>query len=147
MIIWRGAGILAVLFFMAAGIFGMGLPYAIWGVAGKWALIPVALAAGAGCWFTGRYLNVIKPQRIAEQTVPAFRDQVLRSVEDGTFRLPNQPPPTSYAEAQGQAAAYLQVHIPTMLRAKNQNTLFWIPIEYWGIVIAVWGVVMPIVLH
>lgn len=147
MVIWRGWGILAVLFFLAAGILGVGLPYGVWEEAApRWLLIPIALAAGAGCWFTGVYLNVTRPQRIANETVPAFREQVLRSVQDGTFRLPNQPPPRSYAEAQGQAEAYLHMTIPAMLRGTNQHTLFWVPMQYWGIVIAVWGVAMPLLL-
>ena len=146
MIIWRGWGILAVGFFLAAGILGIAIPFSIWGEAAKWAMIPAAIAAGAGCWFTGVHLNQTKPRRYLEEQLPLFQQQIAASVAAGTFRLPNQPPPTSLEEARGQAAGYLTFLSQSGTAQTNRNTLFFVPLQYWGIVIAIWGIVMPFLL-
>lgn len=147
MIIWRGWGILAVGFFLLAGILGVGVPFGLWGAAGKWVLAPVAVLSGVGCWLTGTYLNVTKPRRRAEVEFPALREQVRQSVDAGTFRLANQPPPASRDQAIGQAQAYLATVEASMGGERNAHTLFWIPLQYWGIVIAAWGIAMPLLLR
>lgn len=146
MIIWRGWGILAVGFFLAAGLLGVALPFSLWGAAAKWALIPAALAAAAGCWFTGVYLNQTKPKAYVTEEMPRMRAEVMAAVESGTFRLANQPPPSSLEEARGQAGAYLEFLAGSGKAATNQNTLFFVPLQYWAFVIAAWGIAMPFLL-
>lgn len=147
MIIWRGWGIVAVAFIAAAGNLGIGVPFSVWGESAKWVLIPVALLAGAGCWFTGRYLNVTRPRRLAEEEVPRVRAQVAAAVENGTFRLPNQPMPTSLDEARGQATSYLAFLEAGAKVQTNRHTLFFIPVQYWAILIAVLGTALPFLLR
>ena len=147
MIIWRGWGIMAFVYFLATGILGIGLPYGIAkDPAVKWALIPVALLFGVACWMHGRYLNVTKPREELEQ-FPLLREEVLESVRAGAFRLPNHPPPTSLEQATGQAETYLHLVHDTLSKAGNRHTFFFIPFQYFGILIALWGIAMPILLH
>lgn len=146
MIIWRGWGVLAVGFFLLAGILGVGIPFGVWGADAKWVLTPVAMLSGIGCWFTGTYLNVTKPRRRTEVEFPALREQVRQSVEAGTFRLANQPPPVSRDQAIGQAQAFLVATEAAMSGGRNAHTLLWVPLQYWAIAIAAWGITMPLLL-
>lgn len=145
-IFWRGWGIMALVYFLATGILGVGVPYGIFGdSSAKWAMLPIGLLCGAGCWFHGRYLNQTKPQReLAE--FPAYQEQVLASVQAGTFRLPNQPPPTSLAQATGQAETYLGMVRGALESGRNRHTFFFIPFQYFGILIALWSIAMPLLL-
>lgn len=147
MIIWRGWGVVAVGFFLLAGILGVAIPFNLWGDAAKWVLAPVAVLCGIGCWLVGNYLNVTKPQRVLDVEIPRLREEVRQSVDAGTFRLANQPPPTSRDQAIGQAQAYLATAEASMGQRRNANTLFWIPVQYWGFIIAAWGIAMPLLLR
>ena len=146
MIIWRGWGILGVGFFLITGILGIGVPYGLLGEAGKWLLIPVAIAAGVGCWFTGSHLNIVLPERYLTVELPRLRADIEAAVANGTFRLANQPPPRSLEEAQGQATTYLAFLAGSGKGMRNRHTLFWIPLQYWGFVILAWGIAMPLLL-
>ncbi len=143
---WRGWGIMALVYFLATGILGVGLPYGIFGDAsGKWVMLPVGLACAAACWFHGQYLNITKPQRELDE-FPAFQEQVLDSVRKGVFRLPNHPPPTSLDQATGQAETYLHLVRTSLAEGRNRHTFFFIPFQYFGILIALWSIAMPILL-
>lgn len=146
MIIWRGWGILAAAYVAVTGIFGIGIPWNIGGESLRWVMTPVALLAAVACWFTGVHLNVTKPRKVVEEELPALQRQLEESVAAGTFRLANQPPPTSVDEARGQATAYLQF-IAASRRGKNWHTMFFIPMQYWAFLIAAWGIAMPLLLH
>jgi hypothetical protein len=146
-IFWRGWGIMALVYFAAAGILGMGLPYAIVSDASvRWALIPVGLLAGFACWKHGHHLNVTKPQQALED-FPMFQEEVMESVRAGAFRLPDHPPPTSLAQATGQAETYLHSVHSALAAGRNRHTFFFIPFQYFGFVIALWAIAMPVLLH
>ncbi|QXT63668.1 hypothetical protein [Tessaracoccus palaemonis] len=146
MIIWRGWGILAAGYVALTGIFGIGIPWSVGGASLKWIMLPVALVMAVACWFTGRYFNVVKPRRVVEQELPALRQQLEASVAAGTFRLANQPPPTSLEQARGQAEGYLQF-ISGQHHGRNWHTMFFLPMQYWAFLIAAWGVAMPLLVH
>lgn len=140
---WRGWGILALAYFVATGIFGIAIPYNLLGPSGKWLMIPIGLLFGVMCWVHGRYLNITKPAD-ALKDFELYREQVMESVRAGTFRLPDQPPPTSLGQATGQAEAYLQLAHTAVTNGRNRHTFFFIPFQYFGILIALWSVLLPV---
>ena len=142
MIIWRGWGILAFLYFGATVAVGVGIPAAISGdTSMTWPVILAGLVFGAASWFHGRHLNVVKPQEEL-QDFALLREEVMESVRIGAFRLPDNPPPTSLEQATGQAEAYLQMIHGSLSNARNRHTLFFIPFQYLGFFIALWPIAM-----
>ncbi|MGN7979095.1 hypothetical protein ACTJJ4_16075 [Microbacterium sp. 22195] len=138
MIIWRGWGILAVIYAgAAAALFGgLGstfLPYAA---------VPVSIAIGMigaaiATWYTGQALNGTGAQRKIDAWAKARSEQLHELVETGRFSLgPGQPQPQSVEEARQQSAWLFEQETQQAQRARNQHTLFFIPLQYWAFVIA-----------
>ena len=104
-------GILTVVYAALAGMLGIGLAASISDNESTmmWVFPIVALLMAAANWFTGIYLNKTKPQKILAEELPRMRVAMYQAVQNGTFSMgPNQPRPTSMAEAKGQADAQLR---------------------------------------
>ncbi|MGC3955806.1 MAG: hypothetical protein QM804_16430 [Propionicimonas sp.] len=106
-------------------------------------MIPIGLLFGVICWLHGRYLNITKPAD-ALKDFELYREDVMESVRTGTFRLPDQPPPTSLEQATGQAETYLHMVHTSLSNGRNRHTFFFIPFQYFGILIGLWSVLLPV---
>lgn len=133
MIIWRGWGILA---FLAIGL-GVGITALLAAVSGTnmdgvtWQGIPAFLIAGTGVYFLGIHLNVTKPTRdyeawrsahFASETTPTG----AIGVASGSVSF-DQPPPLSDEERK------------VLRKMKNRHSLFFIPLQWWGIILPLLG--------
>ncbi|PHP53196.1 hypothetical protein [Actinomyces ruminis] len=143
MIIWRGGGILAALFLVLGGGGGaavasafseeesvtmlcMGIGFLIFGVIG---------------WFVGQRINVTGPAEKAKHHVRAYEQELYNRVQAGAFQAaPGTPAPSSAAEAQ-QQVGYLvaQRRSQAEQALRNRHTMFWIPVQYWGVIEAAGG--------
>lgn len=138
MVIWRGWGVLAFIYAALAMIFCLGAASTV--VPGSalpfTAAIGLLLAAVA-TWFTGRALNVTGPQKKIDAWFPARQQQVHELVDTGRFSLgPGQPPPTSHEEARDQGEQLLQLELQQARRSLNIHTLFFVPMQYWAVIMA-----------
>ncbi|MFT3887377.1 MAG: hypothetical protein QM713_04340 [Arachnia sp.] len=148
MYFWRGWGVLAiVLIGIAAALIGA-IPEESWGEsAAQWATVGIGVGAGALCWIIGYYLNVLRPKELAEAAMPAIRDEVLRSVHDGTFQLPDQAPPNTPELARAQAEHYLETEAgPALLESlRNRHSVAGMALQHWAFIILGWAVLQAFV--
>ncbi|WP_203566484.1 hypothetical protein [Aestuariimicrobium ganziense] len=146
MIIWRGWGILTALIALAGIGGGAVIGGAIGGTSTTGILMLVGgLAAAAANWFLGVHLNQTTPQQRIDAHA-AERAQFLQaSVARGDFTLgPGQPRPQSMEEAQAQAAWLLDQEKAQLAALKNQHSLFFIPMQWFSVVLAIVAVVIGI---
>lgn len=147
MIIWRGwgivaVGILAVAMFIFAGLGSMLLPKS----AQLYAIAFGIAAAAVGTWFAGIALNKTAPQKKIDAWAANRQHQLTQLVNAGQFSLgPGQPQPQSHEEAQQMAAALFEAEKKQLSGAYNQNTLFFIPVQYFAYIFGVLAVVVLIV--
>jgi len=142
MIIFAGWGILAVAPPLALG-------YLLWWATGGNMIVSAlgVAAGGVADWFLGIYFNKTRPARDLAARMDARSAQLHQMADAGQFyRGPGYPMPTSLAEAHQQADE-LAVEEYNQLKARvgNRHTLFFIPMQYIGILAAAGGVVMAIV--
>ncbi|MFC4224517.1 hypothetical protein [Lysinibacter cavernae] len=140
MIIWRGWGILAVIYAAAAFVterllidaFNPGgeLPF-VFGFG--------LLLAGVATWFTGVALNRNMPKRKFAALSTAREAELAEYVANGTFsRGPGHPLPQTHQEARVMADTLFEEEQAAWLSAlSNRHTLFFIPLQYWGIALGV----------
>lgn len=129
MIIWRGWGVLAVLYLIAAVLLatvtGPGdrypLMFAIW----------VALA-GVATWFTGVRLNRKGPSQQANAYLAQRQVEIQQAVEAGIW-APGGIRPSSLEEARASGQATWEAEKAELERARGGHTLFFVPLQYWGI--------------
>lgn len=147
MIIWRGLGFLAVLVGLLGVLIGVGLS----SLAGEETSGPLMglgmLLGGAGVFALGWYLNVVNPAKKAQTWTEQRRAELQHAVATGQFQPAPGIAPASRQEAEVQAQLMLDAestHVTKRLR--NIHTLFWIPMQWWGVVWAVVGVVVAITL-
>ncbi|WP_120522033.1 hypothetical protein [Arthrobacter celericrescens] len=139
-IIWRGWGILVLLFGAvgtgAAGVLSHGNTVAT-GVG--------LAAAGAGIWFLGRWLNELAP-KAAFAAAMEFRAQELRRIVDvGAYCFPGLPAPQSYDEALAQSEEQLALESAQARPAYfNKHTFFFVPMQYLGLVLGA-GALMVVI--
>lgn len=138
MIIWRGWGVLAVVYTAVAIMLCVGLPSSM--LDGRWIPLSAGVglaAAAAATWFTGRALNVNRPQARFDEWYQARAAQLTHLVDTGGFQLgPGQPLPSSHAEARQQADWLLAEEARTLrTRIFDVHTLFFIPMQYLGYVL------------
>lgn len=133
MIIWRGWGVLAVLYAFAAMILftGVGsqiLPSEVLPFSAALGLAVAAIAT----WFTGIALNRSGPQGKVDLWIAERNYQLTELVETGQFSLgPGQPQPQSLEEAREMAATLFEYEKAELNKAAfNRHTLFWIPLQY-----------------
>ena len=140
MIVFSGWGILAVvppvaLFFLLGTITG-----SVW--TGAIGLI----AGGVVDWFLGIYFNQTRPARDLTTAMDARSRELHAMADAGTFyRGPGHPMPTSLADAHQQADQLAAEEYHALKnKVGNRHTLFWIPMQYLGVVCAVGGAVLMV---
>lgn len=139
-IIWRGWGILVLLF----AAVGAGTAGAL--SHGNMVATGTGLAAaGAGTWFLGRWLNVLAPEA-AYAAAMEFRAQELRRIVDaGAYCFPGLPAPQSYDEARAQSEEQLALERTQARPAYfNRHTFFFVPMQYLGLVLGVTALMLVI---
>ncbi|WP_143013769.1 transcriptional accessory protein [Actinomyces ruminicola] len=147
-VVWRGWGGLAVAFFGLGAVCG-GLASS---VTSNGSLVMLCfglglLAFGIVGWLVGTHLNVVRPTQEIDRHVAAFRQELFNRVQAGAFQVaPGAPAPRSAGEAQ-QQVGYLvaQERVRAERALRGVHTLFWIPIQYWGIVEVITGAVLLVV--
>ncbi len=130
MIIWRGWGILS---FVSIGLC-VGLTEIFARLSGvtmttlTWQAIPAFFIGGSVIFLFGRHVNIVRPTRIFSQNRAVTHGFLTPSL-DGTYSplLLEQQPPLDAAE----------VHL--LKRHRNRHTLFWIPMQWWGIAYPFFG--------
>lgn len=149
MIIWRGFGFLAVILGALGFLAGTGLSSLVSSDGElNGAMVGLGLLlAGAATFALGWYLNVINPAKKAQTWVEQRRAELNHAVASGRFQASPGVVPASLAEAQLQADMMLdQESTAVTRRLSNIHTLFWIPMQWWGLVLALVGVVVAVLL-
>lgn len=149
MIVWRGFGFLAFLLGALGALAGIGLSTALSpdGEVGGPLIGIGILLGGVASFALGWWLNVLNPQKKAQTWVEQRRAELNHAVATGQFQATPGVVPSSQAEAQAQADALLAHETPVVTkRLSNIHTLFWIPMQWAGVVIAILGVFLAIVL-
>lgn len=147
MIIWRGAGILA---FVAIGL-GVGIGFLLAEIFGipdssnqSVALIGIGFVAmGIVTAIFGHWLNVLRWQQRKDTVLAEQRQRIDALIAQERFHAgPEYPWPSSKEEARAQGdhlLARLEAQLKTQ---RNQHTLFFIPMQYIGVIMVVGGIVM-----
>lgn len=142
-IIWRGFGFLAVILALLGALLGTGLG-SLAGDSGNVTLIGVGIAIGGVATFAlGWWLNVMNPAKKTQQWIAQRDAELQQAVDQGRFQASPGVVPASLEQAQAQKTALLQTesaHVTKRLR--NIHTLFWIPMQWIGVVIVILGVVV-----
>lgn len=130
MIVWRGWGILA--FFSIGPCVGLTEIFArLSGVTMTtltWQAIPAFFIGGMAIFHLGHYMNVVRPIQIFSQNRAMTQGYIMPSLDGSYTPLPlSQQPPLNAAE----------VHL--LKRHRNRHTLFWIPMQWWGIAYPFFG--------
>lgn len=129
---------------------GAGLGAALASAVGdQWTIALVGiglLLGGVGTAFLGQYLNVSRPRDQVRQW-SAERSAQWHSIADaGQFHLgPGYAAPRSVAEAHAQADQLVATEErEATARTRNRHTLFFIPIQWVGLLAVVCGLVLAI---
>ncbi|TWS23706.1 hypothetical protein FK268_15720 [Tsukamurella sputi] len=131
MIIWRGWGILGVLF-VPLGIFlGFGLGRTNFSIAGG------LLLGALGCAALGYWLNVVRPRARAAAFAEGRTSELASYIASGHYQPTPGYQPGSVEEARELAGRQVVAEQADVERAlRNQNTVFWIPMQFLAIGIA-----------
>ena len=145
-IIWRGWGILALFVTLAwSGVIG-GPREARRGRDGVGSLgVGLGLvAAGAGNFFLGKWLNESRPLNQVGEHKEKLRTELRQRAAVGQFQAaPGVPVPTNPYEAEAQINAVVEAQTQNIAsRLRNIHTLFFIPIQWVGVLEGVGGVVL-----
>jgi hypothetical protein len=139
MIIFGGGGLL--------GVVPAVLAYIVYNVTGNLLAAGIVLiAGGVGVWYLGVYMNKTRPARDLAARMDRRSAQLHAMADAGTFyRGPGYLPPANLAEAHQQAND-LAIEEYAAIKGKmgNRHTLFWIPLQYWGIISGIVGLVLAI---
>ncbi|MCR2052706.1 transcriptional accessory protein [Actinomyces bowdenii] len=149
MIVWRGWGILAFLVTIPFAA-GMGKFGESTGSDGPLATVLLGLGfigAGVVNYFLGRYLNVTRPQQQVGRYQDQLRAALWQRVHHGVFQVaPGAPAPTSQEEAVQQIEQVVAQETEGLVRAhSNVHTLFFIPIQWFGLIEAVGGLAVVLI--
>lgn len=145
MIIWRGWGILAILF-IPLGAFGLGWLISFVGGAGgemtSWSIGVGLMLAAAGLFALGWWLNTIRAEQQAAQWADTRADQLQAAVEGGYFQPTPGVSPTSLDQARQQAGVMLESERAEVTRRlRNRHSMFWVPMQWWAVPLFVFGVI------
>lgn len=132
-IIWRGWGILVLLFGAIGGGVAGGLSH------GNMIAIGVGLAAAAaGMWYLGRWLNELRPKAAFDAAIELRSQELKRIVEVGAYQFPGLAAPQSLEEAQAQSEEQLAWEASKARSGYfNGHTFFFVPMQYLGLFLAV----------
>lgn len=147
MIVWRGWGI-ASLFTIAAGYsIAAGL---MWLFTDRpsvpWLLGLGGVLAGGLTWLLGNFLNVLRVRSQVDAYAKNLRGTLHSRAEQGVFQAgPGVPVPANAAEAATQIEYVVSQHTDDLSqRLKNQHTMFFIPVQYLGILVGAASVVAAV---
>lgn len=147
MIIWRGLGILSLLF---VGL-GVGLGFALNGLFGGTAKQPSMVAMGLGFLVLnlagaalGYWLNEVQPKQKLEKYGAARWAELQQLVQQGRFQFsPGQAPPRSPQEGYAQAQQLMNSEMATLRkRGRNVHTFMFIPMQYVSAIAALTGLTL-----
>lgn len=133
MILWRGWGILA---FFAIGI-AVGLTALLAMASGTnmdgvtWQGLPAFVIVGVGVYFLGNYLNVSKPTKDFERA----RGQYFTAQHNPVNSLGGAPEPLPF----DQQPPLSDEERKSLRGIKNRHTLFFIPMQWWGVILPLLG--------
>ncbi|MBZ2196790.1 hypothetical protein KCQ71_11540 [Ruania sp. N2-46] len=105
------------------------------------------ILGGVACFFAGRWFQDWDAERRTKSYMVARQAEVDATVASGRFQPVPGYQPRDHAEAQqlaGQMLEREQVTVKKQLR--NRHTIFFIPMQYFGIVLAAVGLI-PIFLN
>jgi hypothetical protein len=145
MIVWGGWGIIGVV----PPLIGMAIGSGLSGFFGWHMYLGLGIGlvlGGVGDYFLGIYFNVTKPARDLANRMDLRSAQLHQMADAGTFyRGAGYMPPTSLAEAHQQADELAGEEYRSLKgRTGNQHTLFFVPLQWIGVVLGGLGVVMAI---
>lgn len=140
MIIWNGWGILGVLVpgLAAGGMAGLASALDMPGAT----FVAVGLVLGGiGSFFLGKWFNETRAEQQATQWRNARQQELYHLVHNGQFQVAaGYAQPRSMEEANQQAQALLEAeHREVAKRLRNRHTVFWIPMQWVGLVFVVIG--------
>lgn len=144
MIVWRGWGIASVFTLLAGYSIAAGI---LWLFTDRpsaaWLLGLGGVVGGALTWLLGYFLNVLRVRSQVDAYAKNLRGILHSRAEQGVFQAgPGVPVPSSAAEAATQIEYVVSQHTDDLAqRLKNQHTLFFIPVQYLGILAGVISVV------
>lgn len=147
MIIWRGWGILGLLPFAAYGLGvllwtqTLGYDSAPWLISG-----PLIVLVSVGVYALGQQLNRTGVEAAAHRKLAERRAEQQQLVDSGQFHLgANHPRPQSLPDAQAQADdLYAFEHAYLCKTMRNRHSLFFIPLQYVGIIAVVIGLIVTV---
>jgi len=101
---------------------------------------------GVADWFLGVYFNQTRPAKDLATRMEARSAELHALADAGQFyRGPGYPMPTSLADAHQQADALAAEEYHALKgKVANRHTLFWIPMQYVGLLVAAAGVVYAV---
>lgn len=146
MIIFRGLGIIGLL---TAGI-GVGIGFLLTALTGgdtsgdmNMTFAGIGwIIAGIGTYFLGQYLNVTRPQAEIDKVLAVKRVEFDQLINAGRFHAgPDFPFPRSVEEARDQSNQVLNQIAAVGQQRKNLHTFFFIPLQWFGAVAVVGGLI------
>ncbi|MDO4792220.1 MAG: hypothetical protein Q3999_07035 [Buchananella hordeovulneris] len=147
MIIWRGWGIASFVSVVA----GYGITLGILRLFTDQPSLPVFLGLGGVLgggltWLLGHFLNVLRVRSQVAAYASNLREALHARAEQGVFQAgPGVPVPTNAAEAAAQIEYVVSQHTDALShRLTNQHTLFFVPVQYVGILVGVVSVVAAV---
>lgn len=147
MIIWRGWGVLGFLIPLVLAAGGAALASAIGGNPAVFVGLGIAVG-GVATFFAGKWFNETNAEQKAASWRQARQQELQHLIRAGQFQVaPGYAMPRSHDEAQGQAAAMLQAeHQSVAKQLRNRHTLFWIPMQWAGVVAVVLGLAICVLM-
>ncbi len=148
MVIWRGWGILAILFIPLGAVAFGGLFTLILGEENSSLALGLGLiVGGVALFFAGRWFQDWDAERRTKNYMTARKAEVEATVASGRFQPVPGYQPRDHAEAQHLATQMLEQEQGTVKKQlRNRHTIFFIPMQYFGIVLAAIGLI-PIFLN
>lgn len=148
MIVWRGFGFAAFLLGALGVALGVWLSGLLSGSDTNGPLIGLGLTIGGVATFAlGWYLNVLNPAAKTEKWTAQRQAELQQAVASGRFQATPGVVPASAEEARVQADLLLDNERSQVAkRFRNIHTLFWIPMQWWGVVFVVIAIVVAIVI-
>lgn len=144
MIIWRGWGVLTIL--IAGASIGLGVLIAPNpGLRGLFAGL-TTIAGGVGTWFLGNWFNHKRAGTQLDQWHAKRREEIAALVRGGHYSaVPDPQRPGQMADPWAVGEYVLQQEAGQAKAAlSNQHSLFFVPMQYWGFVLAALGIFFAI---
>ncbi|MDU0349659.1 hypothetical protein [Actinomyces sp. MRS3W] len=147
-IVWRGwGGVAAAFFFLGAMCGAMATS-----VTENGSLVMLSfglgfLAFGVAGWLLGHRLNVTRPTQEIDSHVRAVETELWNRVQTGVLPVAAGVPAPRSAEEALQQVGYLvaQERSRAEQALRNRHTLFWVPMQYWGMIEMAIGGVLTVV--